>query len=131
MAKPPRSGIGVRWTLGGPGWSTRPRCSVSWRTGTVRLSEAISATPKAIISLGKDSSAPRRSASRQHFPEDVLHVIFALGRKIPVHRAPQPIAERDFRFPTEKLLSEGIIGHAICRACGHVRKQPDLGLEAG
>src|SRR5271154_2297256 len=48
MARPPRSGMGWRWTLRGPGRSTIPTRKASARTGTTSMREANKAIKKAV-----------------------------------------------------------------------------------
>src|SRR5664279_1157506 len=70
MAKPPRSGMGFRWTLRGPGRSTIPTRIANARTGTTRSNDADEATRKAsrpalinALIARSDGTSPGETAS--------------------------------------------------------------------
>src|SRR6185503_15030083 len=53
-----------------------------------------------------------------------------LAGEVPVNGAMQAIHELDLRLPVKELPGEGVVGHAVERARGHLRVQLDPGLVA-
>src|SRR2546421_1764000 len=79
IARPPRRGIGLRWTLRGPGRSTIPTRNASARTGTTSTNDANSAIKKASRPAAMQ---PRLSGEPNpaRLERPVLHLILAGSR---------------------------------------------------